>query len=151
MRLHDKVAIITGGAQGMGRAMSLRFAKEGACVVVADLNLQGAEQLAQEIESADGQAVAVSVDVRNQEQVQRMVDTAVKRFGRLDILVNNAGVGKALSFLDTTEAEWNVLFDINCKGLLWCSQAAARQMIAQDRGTPRHEVGYACGQDRWLT
>ncbi len=118
MRLHDKVAIITGGAQGMGRAMSLRFAKEGACVVVADLNLQGAEQLAQEIESADGQAVAVSVDVRNQEQVQRMVDTAVERFGRLDILVNNAGVGKVLSFLDTTEAEWNVLFDINCKGLL---------------------------------
>lgn len=134
MRLHDKVAIITGGAQGMGRAMSLRFAKEGACVVVADLNLQGAEQLAQEIESAEGQAVAVSMDVRNQEQVQRMVDTAVERFGRLDILVNNAGVGKVLSFLDTTEAEWNVLFDINCKGLLWCSQAAARQMIAQDRG-----------------
>ncbi|MDP9471026.1 MAG: glucose 1-dehydrogenase [Chloroflexota bacterium] len=134
MGLRDKVAIITGGAQGMGRAMSLRFAKEGACVVVADLNLQGAEQLAQEIESADGQAVAVSVDVRNQEQVQRMVDTAVERFGRLDILVNNAGVGKVLSFLDTTEAEWSVLFDINCKGLLWCSQAAARQMIAQDRG-----------------
>ncbi len=134
MKLEGKVAIVTGGAQGMGQAIGLRYAQEGASVVIADRNLEGAEAVAREISDADGKAVAVSVDVRNQEQVQRMVDTAVERFGGLDILVNNAGVGKIIPFLDTTEADWNFMFDINCKGLLWCSQAAARQMIAQGRG-----------------
>jgi len=134
MKLEGKVAIVTGGAQGMGRAISLCYAEEGASVIVADRNLEGAEAVAREISDADGKAVSVSVDVRDQGQVQRMVDTAVERFGGLDILVNNAGVGKIIPFLDTTEADWNFMFDINCKGLLWCSQAAARQMIAQGRG-----------------
>jgi D-sorbitol dehydrogenase (acceptor) len=134
MKLDGKVAIVTGGAQGMGRAISLRYAEEGASVIVADRNREGAETVAHEIADASGKATAVSVDVRDQAQVQRMVDTAVERFGGLDILVNNAGVGKIIPFLDTTEADWNFMFDINCKGLLWCSQAAARQMIAQGRG-----------------
>ncbi|MDP9370376.1 MAG: L-iditol 2-dehydrogenase [Chloroflexota bacterium] len=134
MRLEGKVAIVTGGAQGMGRAISLRYAQEGAKVVVGDLNLQGAEAVANEITGSGGQAAAVQVDVRDQAQAQRMVDTAVDRFGGLDILVNNAGVGKIIPFLETTEQDWNFMFDINCKGLLWCSQAAARQMISQGRG-----------------
>ncbi|HVL24807.1 MAG TPA: L-iditol 2-dehydrogenase [Thermomicrobiales bacterium] len=134
MRLSDKVAIVTGGAQGMGRAISLRFAREGASVLVADRNVEGAEDVAKEIGAADGTAAAIAVDVRDQAQVQRMVDTAVERFGGLDVLVNNAGVGKIIPFLETTAADWDFIFDINCKGLLWCSQAAARQMIAQERG-----------------
>ena len=134
MRLQDKVAIVTGGAQGMGRAIALRYAREGARVVVADLKLDGAQQVADEIGRGDGQAVAVQVDVRRQEDAQRMVDAAVERFGELDILVNNAGVGRIIPFLETTEADWDFIFDVNCKGLLWCSQAAARQMIAQGRG-----------------
>lgn len=134
MKLNDKVAIVTGGAQGMGRAISLRYAKEGASVVVADLNLEGAQMAAQEISDAGGRAFAVAVDVRSQDQVQAMVDSAVEQFGGLDILVNNAGVGKIIPFLETTEADWDFMFDINCKGLLWCSQAAARHMIAQERG-----------------
>ena len=134
MRLEGKVAIVTGAAQGMGRAIALRYAQEGAKVVVADLNLEKAEGVAQDINGSDGQAEAVRVDVRDQAQAQRMVDTAVERFGGLDILVNNAGVGKIIPFLETTEQDWDFIFDINCKGLLWCSQAAARQMIAQGRG-----------------
>ena len=134
MRLNGKIAIVTGGAQGMGRAISLRYAREGGSVVVADVNLQGAEGVVEEITRAHGAAIAVPVDVRDQEQVQAMVDAAVEHFGGLDILVNNAGVGKIIPFLETTEADWNFMFDINCKGLLWCSQAAARQMIAQGRG-----------------
>ncbi len=134
MRLSGKVAIVTGGAQGMGRAISLRYAQEGANVVVADRNGDGAEQVAREIEVADGRATAVAVDVRDQAQVQRMIYAAVERFGGLDVLVNNAGVGKIIPFLETTEADWDFMFDINCKGLLWCSQAAARQMIEQGRG-----------------
>lgn len=134
MRLNGKVAIVTGGAQGMGRAISLRYAQEGASVIVADMNVEGARKVAEEITGAGGKAEAVAVDVRDQQQVQAMVDAAVEHFGGLDILVNNAGVGKIIPFLETTEADWDFMFDINCKGLLWCSQAAARQMIEQGRG-----------------
>jgi D-sorbitol dehydrogenase (acceptor) len=132
MKLDGKVAIVTGAASGMGKAIAKRYAEEGAKVVVADMNLAGAEAVAGEIGA--GRAVAVQVDVRDQPQVQRMVETAVQAFGGLDILVNNAGVGKIIPFLETTEADWDFMFDINCKGLLWCSQAAARVMIEQGRG-----------------
>ena len=133
MRLEGKVAIVTGAGSGIGRAIAKRFADEGARVVVADLNAEAAERVAAEI-GGDGRAAAVRVDVRDQAQVQRMVDTAVDRFGGLDILVNNAGVGKIVPFFETTEADWDFMFDVNCKGLLWCSQAAARRMIEQGRG-----------------
>lgn len=133
-RLQDKVAIVTGAASGMGRAIAARYVQEGARVVVADLNAAGAQRAASEIAAAGGSATSVAVDVRDQAQVQAMVDTAVREFGGLDILVNNAGVGKIIPFLETTEADWDFMFDINCKGLLWCSQAAARVMIEQGRG-----------------
>jgi len=134
MRLKDKVAIVTGGAQGMGRAIAERYIAEGAKVVIADLNPEGARKTANEISGTDGAAISVAVDVRKQDQVQQMVDTTVDHFGRLDILVNNAGVGKIIPFLDTTEQDWDFIFDVNGKGLLWCSQAAARQMISQGDG-----------------
>ncbi len=134
MRLEGKVAIVTGGAQGMGRAIALRYTQEGAKVVIGDLKIDEAQKVADEIRSNGGKATAVAVDVRNQEQVEAMVDTAVNEFGGLDILVNNAGVGRIIPFLETTEQDWNFMFDINCKGLLWCSQAAARVMIRQGRG-----------------
>ncbi len=134
MKLEGKVAIVTGAASGMGKAIARRYAAEGAKVVVADMNLGGAEAAAAEIESQGGQATAVQVDVRDQAQVQAMVQAAVDRFGGLDILVNNAGVGKIIPFLETTEADWDFMFDVNCKGLLWCSQVAARVMIEQGRG-----------------
>jgi D-sorbitol dehydrogenase (acceptor) len=133
-RLSNKVAIVTGAGQGNGRAIALRLAHDGASVLVADLNLATAQSVADEIVSTDGRAAAVAVDVRDQPQVQAMVEAAVERFGSLDILVNNAGVGRIVPFLETTEADWDFMFDVNCKGLLWCSQAAARCMIAQDRG-----------------
>ena len=134
MRLAEKVAIVTGGGQGMGRAISLAYAREGARVVVADINEAGAQAVAEEIIAQGGSAIGVKVDVRSQDDVQRMIDDAVSQFGGLDILVNNAGVGKIVPFLETTEADWDWIFSINCKGLLFCSQAAARQMISQGRG-----------------
>ena len=134
MKLEGKVAIVTGAASGMGRAIARRYAEEGARVVVADVNQVAAQGVVDEIAGAGGEARAIKADVRDQGQVQAMVDQAVSAFGGLDILVNNAGVGKIIPFLDTTEADWDFMFDINCKGLLWCSQAAARQMIAQGRG-----------------
>ena len=134
MRLQGKVAIVTGAGSGMGRAIARRYAEEGARVVVADLDLGAAARVAGEIAAAGGEAVARQVDVRDAAQAAAMVEAAVAAFGGLDILVNNAGVGRILPFLDTTEADWDFVFDVNCKGLLWCSQAAARQMIAQGRG-----------------
>ncbi len=134
MRLEGKVAIVTGGAQGMGRAIALRLAQEGAAVVIADLTQEAGQKVVDEITAQGGKATAVATDVRNQEQVQAMVDTAVNTFGGLDILVNNAGVGKIIPFLETTEKDWDFMFDVNCKGLLWCSQAAAKVMIEQGRG-----------------
>jgi acetoin reductase-like protein len=134
MKLKGKVAIVTGSAQGMGRAIALRYAQEGAHVVIGDLKQQESQKVVDEIIATNGKAVAAAVDVRNQQQVQAMVDTAVSAFGRLDILVNNAGVGKIVPFLETTEQHWDFMFDINCKGVLWCSQAAARAMIKQGGG-----------------
>ncbi len=134
MRLEGKIAIITGAGSGMGRAIAKRYAAEGAKVVVADINQAAAAAVAAEIGGDGGEATAFQVDVRNQEQVKAMVAAAVARFGGLDILVTNAGVGRIVPFLDTTEADWDYMFDINCKGLLWCSQAAAAQMIDQGRG-----------------
>ena len=134
MRLEGKTAIVTGGGSGIGRAICLAYGREGANVLVADLNEGAAQSVAAEIGDAGGQATAFRVDVRDQAQAQAMVDAAVERFGGLDILVNNAGVGKIIPFFETTEADWDFMFDVNCKGLLWCSQAAAKQMIAQGRG-----------------
>ena len=134
MRLDGKTAIVTGGAQGIGRATALRFASEGARVVIADLQDDAAKAVAAEIEAAGGEALGLALDVRKQEQVQAVVDTAIGRFGGVDILMNNAGVIKITPFLEIDEAEWDLLFDVNCKGLLWCAQAAAKQMIEQGRG-----------------
>jgi D-sorbitol dehydrogenase (acceptor) len=134
VKLEGKVAAVTGGGSGMGRAIATAYAREGARLVVADINIAAAEETAAAITDAGGEAVPVQTDVRDQAQAQAMVDTAVERFGGLDILVNNAGVGKIIPFLETTEADWDFMFDINCKGLLWCSQAAARRMIEQGRG-----------------
>jgi D-sorbitol dehydrogenase (acceptor) len=134
MRLEGKTAIVTGGAQGIGRACARRFAGEGAKVVIGDLQEDGAKAVAKEIADAGGQAVGMALDVRDQQQAQAFVDRAVAEFGSVDILMNNAGVIRITPILEITEEEWDLLFDVNCKGMLWCSQAAARQMIKQGRG-----------------
>ena len=133
VRLEGKVAAITGAGSGMGKAIAQAYAREGAKVVVADLNLESAQKVADEIATGGG-AIAIQTDVRDQAQAQAMVDAAVAGFGGLDILVNNAGVGKIIPFLETTNEDWDFMFDVNCKGMLWCSQVAARQMIEQGRG-----------------
>ena len=133
-RLEGKVAIVTGGAQGIGRASAMRFASEGAKVAVADLQEAGARTVAEEISQAGGEAIGMAVDVRNRDQAQAVVDETVARFGGVDILMNNAGVIKITPFLEIEEEEWDLLFNVNCKGLLWFAKAAARQMIEQGRG-----------------
>ena len=132
--LDDKVAIVTGAGRGIGRAIALRLAREGAQVACADLDEANAKKVASEIEAAGGKALAIRVDVTEKAATEHMVSETVSRFGRLDILVNNAGIGAVAPLLDTDEKTWDTLMNVNAKGVLLCSQAAARRMIAQGDG-----------------
>ena len=112
-KLDGKVAVITGAASGMGRATAIRFAKEGASVVVADLNSQGGEMVISEIAAAKGRAVYQRTDVTSEADIKSVIDRAVKEYGRLDITYNNAGVGGAMGKLESTKSEdWDKTFHI---------------------------------------
>jgi NAD(P)-dependent dehydrogenase (short-subunit alcohol dehydrogenase family) len=135
MRLADKIAIITGGARGIGRAVALGFAREGASVVVADQRTELAEQTVGEIAAAGGRALAVETDVANPGDLDRLVATTRERFGRIDILHNNAGVsGGAGDFFAYTPADWDRILDVNLKSAFFLSQKVARVIIDQGSG-----------------
>jgi NAD(P)-dependent dehydrogenase (short-subunit alcohol dehydrogenase family) len=124
MRLSNKVALITGGGSGIGRATVRAFAREGARLAVADKNRQSAEAAAEEARRAGCEAIAIGVDVASGAEVKRMVEETVARFGRLDILVNNAGYGIAATVVETEEADWDALMAVNLKGVyLGCKHA----------------------------
>ena len=134
MRLKDKIAIVTGGASGIGHAIAVAYAREGADVVVADINLEGARRTATEVEAAGRRALPVQTDVAIPEQIDTLIATAVQTFGRIDVLVNVAGVMNAYSVLETTLAQWNHTLDVNLRGSFLCMQAAARVMVNQGHG-----------------
>jgi NAD(P)-dependent dehydrogenase (short-subunit alcohol dehydrogenase family) len=134
MRLNDKVALITGAGRGIGREIALRFAREGARLVIADLNDESARAVAGEIVASGGQAVAVALDVADPKLVDATIAATLQRFGRLDILVNNAGIGSNLSVLEMSLAEWERNLRINLTGTFLCAQAAARAMVRQGSG-----------------
>ncbi len=131
MKLKDKVAIVTGGARGIGAAICRRYADEGATVVVADLLEAEAEALADEIGSG---AFGVRLDVTKRSSIDAAVATVVQRAGGIDILVNNAGIFEMAPILEITEASFDKQFAVNTRGLLFMLQAAARQMVEQGRG-----------------
>jgi glucose 1-dehydrogenase len=135
MRLQDKVAIVTGAATGIGQAIAVRFAREGAAVVVDYIGKPDVASKTQEqIAAFGGKSVAVAADISRPDQVQNLIDGAVKAFGKLDIAVNNAGVEKKLAFVDYPLEELQKILDINLIGPFLVSQAAARQMIRQGHG-----------------
>ena len=131
--LATRVALVTGAASGIGKAIATRLAAEGACVVVADLDEEKAVAAAAEIGGPDV-ALGVAADVADAAQVQAMVDAAVLHFGGLDLVVNNAGLSLSKSLLDTTEADWDRQHDVMAKGSFLVSQAAARVLIDQKLG-----------------
>jgi glucose 1-dehydrogenase len=133
MKLAGKVAIITGAARGIGRACAERYLKEGAKVVVADIAAEALEKTAAALGDLS-RIVAVGTDVSKRADVDKIVDTAVKVFGRVDIMVNNAGVAKNQPFLDITEADYDAVLSVNLKGAFFGTQAAGRQMIEQGGG-----------------
>jgi L-rhamnose 1-dehydrogenase len=131
MHLDSKVAIVTGAARGIGRAIALRFAQEGACVAVVDLREDEGHETIRLIEAAGVQAMFVHTDVSDKDQVQAMVDTVVKQWGTIHILVNNAGICPFEDFLEMSEAMWDQVLDVNLKGYFLCSQAVAKVMVEQ--------------------
>jgi 3-oxoacyl-[acyl-carrier protein] reductase len=145
MRLENKVAIVTGGASGIGRATVLKLASEGARVAIADIEnqMELAAKVVDEVKNAGGNAIAVAANVANRAQVEAMVETVVKQFGRLDILVANAGITKdAFTIRKTKEGEikkmsdeqWDAVLGVNLKGTWLCCQAAALPMMEQKSG-----------------
>jgi NAD(P)-dependent dehydrogenase (short-subunit alcohol dehydrogenase family) len=133
-RFQGKVAIVTGAAQGMGEAIARKFAAEGAKVVVADMQGQAAETLAQSIRDTGGDALALEVNVVDEKQVDSMVAKTIAAYGTVDILVNNAGVLRPTAFEDISEAEWDFVMDVNVKGVFLCSKAVLPVMKAKSYG-----------------
>jgi len=135
MRLPDKVAIVTGGDTGIGKAIALRLAREGARVVVDyHGDAAPAQKLVDEIENFGGRARAVAADISKPEDVEDLVKQAVVHFGTLDVLINNAGVEEKHPFLETPLEVWNKVISVDLTGPWLCSQAAAKQMVHQQRG-----------------
>ena len=132
--LEGKVVIVTGGGSGIGRAISLRLAKEGAHVAVGDINLQSAEATVSEVKAMGRRGMAVVADVSRPEQCDRLVAEVVAHLGDLDIMVANAGITLARSIEGSTEDIWDRTMDINAKGVFFCCRAAALQMIKQGHG-----------------
>ena len=133
-RLHDKVVIVTGGAQGLGEGIARRLAEEGASVVIADINGAKAQSVADSLIRDDRPAIAVTLDVAERKQVRDAVQKTVERFGRLDVMFNNAGFNKPLPFMDVDEDNFNSIMRVNAFGVLVGTQEAARQMMAQGSG-----------------
>ena len=134
MRLQGRVAAITGGALGIGRATARLFAAEGATVALGDVEVGAAETVAKEIVNGGGRAIAVGVDVGDAGQVQAFVDRVVAELGRLDIMFANAGIAHSAPFLEHPEAQWHRVLRVNLTGVFLCCQAAARQMVKQGGG-----------------
>jgi NAD(P)-dependent dehydrogenase (short-subunit alcohol dehydrogenase family) len=135
--LKDRVAIVTGGGTGIGKAIALEFARAGADVVVASRNLENLEKTAAEVRALGRRSAAIATDVTIAEQARNMASQTADQFGRIDILVNNSGVsvGKTMSLtVDQSEEDWDTVIDTNLKGTFLCTQAAAKQMMDQKSG-----------------
>ncbi len=134
MLLKDKIAIVTGAGTGMGKAIALRYAREGAHVVAAEIDAASGQQTAAEVSAHDRRGLFVRTDMGKVADINALVAKAVETFGQIDILVNNAGVTKSLGFFDVTEADWDWIHSVNAKGVFFCMQAVAREMMKRNQG-----------------
>jgi len=135
MRLNGKVALVTGGSRGIGKAICLTYAREGARVAVNYAKgAREAEAVVAEIKSTGGQAIPVKADVSQRSQVKKMVEEVLGAFGRIDVLVNNAGILIPTNLMETSDEEWDRVMDVNLKGPFICMQEVAKTMIKQGGG-----------------
>jgi meso-butanediol dehydrogenase/(S,S)-butanediol dehydrogenase/diacetyl reductase len=135
-RVEDVVAMVTGGGQGIGRAMALRLASEGAHIAIVDVNESTARQVAEEVAALGRRSLAVQADVSRKTECERMVDEVVRGLGRVDVAYANAGVIQVKPFFEVSEKDWDGIFAVNCRGVFFTVQATARQMLRQDRSRP---------------
>ena len=135
MKLKDKVSIVTGGGSGIGRATCLAFAKEGSNVLVADIVLKKAEEVARDIRAMGLKSISFGLDVANGKQVKEMVNVALHEFGRIDILANIAGIIVTSAIEDVSEEDWDRVMAVNLKGTFLCCQAVGREMIKKRGGS----------------
>jgi len=145
MRFDGKCAVVTGGASGIGRAACMAFAREGASVAVADVNLDGAAATAREVTNAGRKAVAIAVNVADPASAEQMIERASSELGHLDILVNCAGVRELIPFLELKFEEWQRVISINLTGTFVCSQAFARRLVRDGRGGKIVNLSSAAG------
>jgi len=134
MELEGKVALVTGAAQGIGKAIAHLLAKNGADVVVSDINLEKAQETSDAIQKMGRKSLALKVNVVDLSEVERMVETILGQFGRIDILVNNAGITRDRLILRMTEEDWDAVLDVNLKGTFHCTKAVIRHMAKQRSG-----------------
>ena len=132
--LGDKIALVTGGASGIGRSTAMAFSRKGAKVVVADINSEGGKETIHLIKEKSGNAIFVKCDVSKAKDVEAMVKKTVDNYGRLDYAFNNAGVAVMKSTVDCTEEEWNHIMDVNLKGVWLCMKYEIPQMLKQGYG-----------------
>jgi 3-hydroxybutyrate dehydrogenase len=135
MQLEDKVAVITGAASGIGKEIARTFAREGAKIVIADLNQKAADATAAELDPAGRRALGVAMDVANEDQVNAGIDKAIATFGALDVLVSNAGIQIVEPLVDFEFAKWKKLLSIHLDGAFLTTRAALRQMYKQNSGS----------------
>jgi len=134
LELEGKVAIVTGAASGIGEACALGFSKEKTKVVVSDINIENAQKVANKIKEMGGEALAIKTDVTQEADVNELTKKTLEKFGKIDILVNNAGVTRAIAFVDLDEEEWDRVFNVNMKGVFFCTKAVVPHMIKQKSG-----------------
>lgn len=144
--LTQKVAVVTGARRGIGKAIALALAKQGATVAVTDTSLEECQSVVQEIISAGGTAEGFKMDVADRADVERIFDEVVARFGQVDILVNNAGVYTPKPALELTEEDWDHTLAVNLKGQFLCAQRAAKEMIKHKGGRIINMASIASGQ-----
>lgn len=132
--LSNRKAIVTGAGQGLGQAMAMALAEAGADVVIADINIDTAQQTAAEIEKLGRKSLVVKMDVSKSDEINQAIDMVIKEFGRIDILVNNAGINRRVPAEKMSETDWRKVIDVNLTGVFLCSQAVGREMIKQMNG-----------------
>ena len=133
-RLSQKIALITGAAQGIGLATALKFVREGARVALCDRHAEGVQAAVQACRDAGGEAIGQAVDVTQRDQVDGWVEAALAQWGRVDVLVNNAGITRDARLVKMTEAQFDSVIDVNLRGVFHCAQAVAPRLIEQGQG-----------------
>lgn len=135
LKLENKVAIVTGSGQGIGKGIAIELAKEGAKIIVSDINQENVDKTVDEIESLGSEAAGVRADVSNFSDVSQLVKESVKKFGKVDILVNNAGIYPFKPLMNMEEEDWDNVLNVNLKGVFNCTKAVLPEMAKQNGGS----------------